>query len=108
MKKMAEKAKKKKKEEECMDRNCPIHGQLSTRGIALEGIVTSDKMGRTVVIQRDYYVKSKKYERYQAARSKIPAHNPQCINAKTGDKVRIEECRKLSKTVSFVVTKKLT
>jgi len=98
------------KEEEtgCSDRNCPIHGQLSTRGIALEGVVTSDKMDGTVVVRKDYYVKSRKYERYRSAKSKVPAHNPPCIGAKAGDKVRIEECRRLSKTVSFVVTRKIT
>ena len=99
--------KEKKKEFVCKDRNCPIHGQLPTRGITLEGIVTSDKMDKTVVVQKNYYVKSKKYERYRAAKSKIPAHNPPCIDAKAGDKVRIEECRRLSKTVNFVVTKKI-
>ncbi|HEX54578.1 MAG TPA: 30S ribosomal protein S17, partial [Candidatus Altiarchaeales archaeon] len=30
-----------------------------------------------------------------------------CINARTGDRVRIMECRKLSKTVNFVVIEKL-
>lgn len=92
---------------ECNDKNCPKHGSLSTRGIVLEGTVESDKMNGTVIVQRSYYVKSRKYERQRAAKSRIPAHNPPCINAKTGDRVRIMECRKLSKTVSFVVTEKL-
>jgi small subunit ribosomal protein S17 len=77
------------------------------RGTQLEGQVVSDKMDGTVVVQRDYHVKLKKYERYRKARSRIPAHNPSCIGAKTGDFVRIGECRRLSKTVSFVVLEKL-
>ncbi|OYT25641.1 MAG: 30S ribosomal protein S17 [Candidatus Altiarchaeales archaeon ex4484_96] len=97
----------KKNKVECNDKNCPIHGQLPTRGIVLEGVVVSDKMNGTVVVQKNYFIKSGKYERYRAAKSRIPAHNPPCIGAKTGDNVRIEECRKLSKTVNFVVTKKL-
>ncbi|RLI95842.1 MAG: 30S ribosomal protein S17 [Candidatus Altiarchaeales archaeon] len=97
-----------KKKKKCDDNNCPIHGQLPTRGIVLEGVVVSDKMNRTVIVQRNYYVKSKKYERFRIAKSRIPAHNPPCIDAKVGDKVRIEECRKLSKTISFVVTKKIS
>jgi len=92
---------------ECKDINCPFHGKLSTRGMILEGIVTSDKMNKTVVVTREYHVKSKKYERYMLKRSKIHAHNPPCINAKIGDKVRIAECRKLSNTKSFVVIEKL-
>ncbi len=92
----------------CEDAKCPKHGTLATRGVVLEGVVASDKMHGTVVVQRDYYVKSGKYERYLRSKSRIPAHNPQCINAKVGDKVRIMECRRLSKTVNFVITEKLS
>ena len=38
--------------------------------------------------------------------SRITAHNPPCIDAKTGDKVKIAECRPLSKTKNFVVVEK--
>jgi small subunit ribosomal protein S17 len=103
-----EKVEKKVKEKvECSDKNCPIHGGLPTRGIVLEGVVASDKMDKTAIVQRSYYVKLKKYDRYRPKKSRIPAHNPPCINAKTGDEVRIMECRKLSKTVNFVITEKL-
>jgi len=92
---------------ECNDVNCPIHGTLAARGQIIEGVVVSDKMQKTVVVQRNYFVKVRKYERVKKARSRIPAHNPPCINAKEGDNVRIMECRKLGKTVSFVVMEKL-
>lgn len=105
-KKMAKKSKK--KEEECNDVNCPRHGTLSTRGMVLEGVVTSDKMNGTVVVQRNYRIKSGKYNRYKSAKSRIPAHNPPCVGARAGDRVRIMECRKLSKTVGFVVIEKLS
>ncbi len=91
----------------CNDPKCPVHGSLATRGSVFDGIVTSDKMQGTVVVERSYIRKNNKYERYEHQHSRIPAHNPPCINAKTGDRVRIAECRKLSKTVSFVVTEKL-
>lgn len=94
------------KKEDCGDVNCPVHGSLSTRGQILEGIVVSDKMRGTVIVQRDYYVKLKKYDRYKRSTSRIAAHNPPCLNAKNGDNVRIMECRKISKTVSFVVIEK--
>ncbi len=90
----------------CDDIHCPVHGELSARGMVLEGKVASDKMQKTVIVQRDYYVKSKKYNRYKRSKSRIPAHNPACINAKAGDDVKIMECRKLSKTVGFVVIEK--
>jgi len=107
MEKKPKKKAAKKETKECNDVNCPIHGTLPTRGAVLEGIVASDTMDKTVIVQRDYYIKLKKYERYRSLKSRIPAHNPPCINAKTGDIVRIMECRKLSKTVSFVVIEKL-
>ena len=95
------------KKTDCVDRNCPEHGTLPTRGMVLVGVVASDKMDKTVIVQRSYYVKLKKYDRYRPKKSRIPAHNPPCINAKTGDRVKIMECRRLSKTVNFVITEKL-
>jgi small subunit ribosomal protein S17 len=88
----------------CTDKNCPVHGTLSTRGRVLEGVVVSDKMHSTVVVQRDHVSYVPKYERYKKVSSRIPAHNPECIAAKVGDRVTIAECRPLSKTKNFVVT----
>jgi len=93
-------------EEKCGDKNCPIHGSLKTRGLQIEGTVVSDKMQGTVIVQKESLIKIKKYERYKRMRSKIPAHNPPCIKAKAGDKVKIRECRRLSRTVSFVIVEK--
>ncbi len=87
----------------CTDKNCPIHGTLSTRGRVLEGIVVSDKMRSTVVVRRDHVTYIPKYERYRKSSSRISAHNPECIGAKAGDRVKIAECRPLSKTKNFVV-----
>jgi small subunit ribosomal protein S17 len=92
---------------ECKDRNCPEHGTLSTRGTVLDGIVVSDKMQGTAIVEIERLVKVKKYDRYRRKTSRIPAHNPPCKNAKQDDKVRIMECRKLAKTVSFVIIEKL-
>ncbi|MEM2875650.1 MAG: 30S ribosomal protein S17 [Candidatus Bathyarchaeia archaeon] len=91
----------------CNDVNCPFHGKLPLRGKAIEGVVVSDKMDKTVIIHRDYLRYVPKYKRYERRHSRIPAHNPPCIDARIGDKVRIRECRPISKTVSFVVEKKL-
>ena len=91
----------------CSDQNCPFHGKLSIRGRVLDGIVTSDKMDKTIIVRRDYMNYVRKFKRYERRHSQIPCHNPPCINAKIGDRVRMVECRPLSKTVSFVVVETL-
>lgn len=93
--------------EKCSDPKCPFHGNLSVRGKALEGVVVSDKMARTVTVELERMRWVAKYERYERRTSKYHAHNPPCISAKAGDRVKIMECRRLSKTKSFVVVQKL-
>jgi len=58
------------------------------------GIVTSDKMTKTVVVRVDRRVKHPKYQRIVRRTSKFMAHNE--MGAKVGDKVRIKETRPLS------------
>jgi len=94
-------------ERTCSDRNCPFHGILSTRGRVLEAVVVSDKMDKTVIVRRDIIKYVPKFKRYERRRSHISAHSPPCINVKENDRVRIAECRPISKTVSFVVVQKL-
>ena len=91
---------------ECEDPECPFHGTLPVRGRVLEGIVVKDRMQKTVVIRRDYNQYVPKYLRYERRHSHIAAHNPPCLDAKVGEKVKIVECRPLSKSVSFVVIEK--
>ncbi len=93
--------------EKCSDVKCPFHGKLSVRGRAFEGVVVSDKMARTVTVELERMQYIPKYERYERRTSKFHAHNPPCIAAKAGDKVRIMECRRLSKTKTFVVVQRL-
>lgn len=90
----------------CDDRNCPFHGRLPIRGKFLDGVVVSGKMSRTVVVGLDYLHYVKKYMRYERRRGRILAHNPPCIGTQEGDRVRIAECRPLSKNVAFVVVDK--
>jgi small subunit ribosomal protein S17 len=97
----------KKPKKTCEDKNCPFHGALSVRGRVLEGTVVSAKMDKTVIVEREYMQFSTKYVRYERRRGHIPSHNPPCIEAKEGDRVRIAECRPISKTVSFVVVEKM-
>jgi len=97
----------KRPREECDDPNCPFHGSLSVRGRLLEGTIVSDRMEKSVVITIDYTRYYPKYERYARMSSRITAHNPPCIGAQRGDRVRIAECRPLSKTKSFCVVERL-
>ena len=97
----------KKPKKSCNDKDCPCHGSLPVRGRILEGVVVSAKMDKTVIVRRDYLYYVPKFKRYERRHSHIPAHNPPCINAKEGERVKIAECRPISKTVSFVVVEKL-
>ena len=88
---------------ECKDKKCPWHGNVKIRGKIFEGKIVSIRPQKTAIIEREYFHYVPKYERYERRRSRISAHNPPCINAKVGDRVKIAECRRLSKTKSFVV-----
>jgi small subunit ribosomal protein S17 len=96
----------KKPEKTCNDPDCPFHGSLRLRGRVLEGIVTSAKMEKAVVVRRDYLEYVPKYKRYERRHGHIAAHNPPCINASENDHVKIMECRPISKTVSYIVVEK--
>ena len=97
----------KKPKKTCDDINCPFHGTLSLRGHAIEGIVVSNKMDKTIIVRRDYLNYVPKYRRSERRRGNVPAHNPPCLEIKAGDKVKLAECRPVCKTVSFVVIEKL-
>lgn len=58
------------------------------------GVVSSDKMTKTVVVNVDRLVKHPIYRKYVRKRKKFMAHDE--IGAKIGDKVRIMETRPLS------------
>jgi small subunit ribosomal protein S17 len=90
------------------DRDCPIHGNLKTRGRIFEGKVLK-KFPRRVTIGFERMVKIRKYERYSKFRVKLHARLPKCMEEDigVGDLIRIQECRPLSKIIHFVVVKKI-
>ncbi len=92
---------------DCGDVHCSAHGTISMRGRVLEGVITAARMTRTATFQmeRRHYIP--KYQRYEKRKTVLKAHNPPCIAAVSGDKVRIKECRPLSKTKKFVIIEKL-
>lgn len=59
------------------------------------GLVTSDKMQKTVVVRVERLVRHPKYKRYVRRRTKFMAHNE--LGAGLGDVVKIIETRPLSK-----------
>lgn len=91
----------------CTDAKCPFHGSLSIRGRQFIGTVTSTKTRKTAVVEFERLHFLSKYERYEKRRTKLKVHNPECINAKDGDIVKVMECRPLSKTKNFVIIHKL-
>ncbi len=58
------------------------------------GVVTSDKMAKTVVVTVERRVRHPRYERVVTRRSKFMAHDE--LGANVGDKVRLVETRPLS------------
>ena len=93
--------------ESCTDKNCPFHGTLPVRGQVVSGAVSSSKMQDTILVKKEYMRYVPKYERYEKRTSTYSAHCPPCMKINVGDKVRIAECRPISKTTSFVTIEKL-
>lgn len=86
-----------------VDPKDPFHGALKVRGRIFTGTVTSAKMQKTVSVEWPRRTFNNKYERFEMRRTTVKAHNPESIDAKEGDIVRIAETRPLSKTKNFVV-----
>ncbi len=107
MKRKANAKEGEKKVNECNDINCPKHGTLPVRGRTLEGKIIAARMHKTATfeLERTHYLT--KYQRYEKRRTVLKVHNPPCISAADGDKVRIKECRPLSKTKKFVIMDKV-
>jgi small subunit ribosomal protein S17 len=78
--------------------------EYPVRGNEFTGRVTSAKTPKMVTVLREIVVYIPKFERYKKVRSKVHAHNPETINAKENDIVKIGETRKISKTKAFIVT----
>ena len=60
------------------------------------GLVASDKMDKTVVVEVVRRMRHPVYHKYIQSRNRYKAHDPENA-AKVGDRVLIEECRPLSR-----------
>ena len=67
------------------------------------GIVTSDKMQKSIVVEVTRTTKHPLYKKFIRVRKKFMAHDEQ-DQAQIGDFVRIEECRPVSKRKSWTMT----
>ncbi len=68
----------------------------------LQGVVVSDKADKTVVVLVERRVMHPLYKKYIRRSKKYRAHDED-NRCKTGDLVRIEECRPISKTKSWKI-----
>ena len=80
-------------------------GAIVARGHTRSGTVVSDRSKKTVIVEYDSLDYFPKYRRSARSKSRIPVHNPESIGAKLGDEVEVAECRKISKTKAWIVTK---
>lgn len=68
----------------------------------LKGIVTGDKMDKTIVVEVTRFVEHKKYGKFIKKTKKYKAHD-ETNSKKVGDTVEIEETRPISKDKKFKV-----
>jgi small subunit ribosomal protein S17 len=94
---MAEKTKTKKNIEK------EIASAISARGRSFEGIVTK-RFEKRIVVETERTVYIPKYERYHKKKIRLHARIPTDSKVSVGDRVKIKECRPLSKIIHFVLT----
>ncbi len=68
----------------------------------MTGVVVSDKMKDTAVVEVSRFVKHPKYDKYISKSKKFKAHDVGNTK-KVGDKVTIEECAPISKDKYFKI-----
>jgi len=76
--------------------------ETKTGGKVLNGVVVSDKMKDTCVVEVQRFVKHPKYKKYYKVHKKYKVHDVGNTK-KVGDKVEIRETRPISKTKHFVI-----
>ena len=72
----------------------------------LQGIVVSDKMQKTVVVEVERVAEHPKYKRRYKVHKKFKAHDEK-QEYHIGDKVVIEESNPISKDKNWIVIKKI-
>ena len=88
------------------DGSQPDAGRGNNRRV-LQGVVSSDKMAKTITVTIERQYKHPKYQKYIRANNKVHAHDEQG-DAHLGDTVEIVECRPLSKIKRWRLLRVLT
>jgi len=86
-----------------------MENKLSTtekKGRLLTGVVVSDKMNKTIVVEVNRLRKHPKYKKYFKITRKFKVHDENNIY-RTGDKVSIQETRPISKDKRWIVINKI-
>ncbi len=68
----------------------------------LQGVVTSDKTDKTVTVRVERRIMHPVYKKFIKRSKKYAAHD-ESNQFKTGDIIRIQECRPISKTKTWEV-----
>jgi len=72
---------------------------------SFQGRVVSDKMSKAAVVEVSFVKSHPLYLKRMKIKRKIHAQNP--VEAKLGDRVKIVECRPISKSISFKISEVL-
>ncbi|MCA9356494.1 30S ribosomal protein S17 [Candidatus Nomurabacteria bacterium] len=78
--------------------------ETTKKSKVLKGVVTSDKMDKTIVVSVSRFVKHPKYQKYINIAKKFKAHD-EGNTAKIGDEVEITESKPLSKDKNFTLVR---
>lgn len=78
--------------------------EVEKNGKTLSGVVTSDRMKDTIVVEVSRFVKHPKYGKYMKISKKFKAHDAGNTK-KIGDNVQIIETRPISRDKHFAVIK---
>jgi small subunit ribosomal protein S17 len=81
-----------------------MESKSKARRISKVGVVVSDTMDKTVVVEVENLVMHRLYHRFVQRSRKFMVHDEK-NSCKVGDKVQITECRPLSKTKRFRVVR---
>lgn len=81
--------------------------KITVRGMIKRGFVVSAKAKNMAVVAVRYVHPISKFERIEKERSKIHVHVPAGMSVVEGDLVEFGECRKISKTKSHVLIRKI-
>lgn len=72
----------------------------------MDGVVINNNNDKTVAVRVNRFTKHPKYQKFMKISKKILAHN-EIDGVETGQRVRIESCRPISKRKSFRIVEKI-